>query len=62
MGIDDDPSVFGCEEVARGFPYLRAMLEPPAVGYGDILGWVQLVDMSDRAEEASASTTVRTSR
>lgn len=48
MGIDDNPREFGCEEVARGFPYLRAALEPPAVGYGDFLGWVQLVDMSDR--------------
>lgn len=48
MGIDHNPSEFGCEEVARGFPYLRALLEPPAVGYGDFLGWVQLVEMSDR--------------
>ncbi len=48
MGIDDNPSEFGCEEVARGFPYLRAVLEPPAIGYGDSLGWVQLIDMSDR--------------
>ena len=48
MGIDDNPSEFGVEEVARGFPYLRALVEPPAVGYGDLLGWVQLVDMSDR--------------
>jgi len=48
MGIDRNPGEFGCEEVARGFPYLRATLEPAAVGYGDWLGWVQLVDMSDR--------------
>lgn len=48
MGIDRNPREFGCEEVARGFPYLRAVLEPPAVGYGDFLGWVQLVEMSDR--------------
>jgi hypothetical protein len=48
MGIDDNPREFGCEEVARGFPYLRARLDPPAVGYGDSLGWIQLIDMSDR--------------
>lgn len=48
IGIDRNPSEFGCEEVARGFPYCRALLEPPAVGYGDSLGWVQLIDMSDR--------------
>lgn len=48
MGIDRNPREFGCEEVARGFPYCRARLEPPAVGYGDSLGWVQLVDISDR--------------
>lgn len=48
MGIDHNPREFGCEEVARGFPYCRAFLEPPAVGYGDSLGWVQLIDMSDR--------------
>ncbi|HEU4462710.1 MAG TPA: hypothetical protein VFR75_08970 [Solirubrobacterales bacterium] len=48
MGIDGNPAEFGCEEIARGFPYLRASLEPAAVGYGDSLGWVQLVDLSDR--------------
>mgnify|MGYP003577399794 CR=1 FL=1 len=48
MGIDDNPSEFGCEEFARGFPYLRALLSPPALGYGDSLGWVQLADLSDR--------------
>lgn len=48
IGIDRNPKEFGCEEVARGFPYCRALLSPPARGYGDSLGWVQLVDMSDR--------------
>lgn len=48
MGIDHEPREFGCEEIARGFPYLRAFLEPAAVGYGDSLGWIQLIDMSDR--------------
>ncbi len=46
--IDRNPGEFGCEEVARGFPYCRALLSPPAVGYGDSLGWVQLADLSDR--------------
>ncbi len=48
MGIDHNPREFGCEEFARGFPYCRALLEPPAVGYGDSLGWVQMADLSDR--------------
>lgn len=48
MGIDRNPEEFGCEDFARGFPYCRALLEPPAVGYGDSLGWVQLADLSDR--------------
>lgn len=46
FGSNDDPVAFGCEEFARGFPYLRATIEPPATGYADMLGWVQLVDTS----------------
>jgi hypothetical protein len=48
MGTNEDPAAFGCEEVARGFPYCRATLEPAARGYGDMLGWIQLVDTDDR--------------
>jgi hypothetical protein len=48
IGTNDDPARYGCEEVARGFPCCRARLAPPAVGYGAMLGWVQLVDTDDR--------------
>lgn len=48
IGTNDDPAKYGCEEVARGFPVCRATLEPAAVGYGEMLGWVQLVDTDDR--------------
>jgi hypothetical protein len=47
VGIDDDPDRFGIEEFARGFPYCRATIAPLAAGYGEILGWVQLVERSD---------------
>jgi hypothetical protein len=46
LGVNDDPAAFGCAEFARGFPYLRATVTPPAVGYADALGWVQLMDSS----------------
>lgn len=44
--INEDPIALGCWEAARGFPYLRATIEPPARGYADALGWVQLLDSS----------------
>jgi hypothetical protein len=43
---NDDPATLGCEEFARGFPVVRATIEPPSQGYVDMLGWVQLVDDS----------------
>ena len=43
VGVNDDPAARGCSELARGFPYCRATIEPPSVGYADSLGWVQLV-------------------
>jgi len=43
---NDDPAALGCEEFARGFPVCRATIEPPAQGYADMLGWVQMVDDS----------------
>jgi len=46
--VNDDPAALGCEEIARGFPYCRATVEPPAIGYADMLGWVQLVESSHR--------------
>ena len=50
MGVNDDPSVFGGEEFARGFPYCRATIDPPAIGYREMIGWVQMVRISDRDE------------
>jgi len=50
MGINDDPGHFGGEDFARGHPYCRATVEPPAAGYREMVGWVQMVDMDDRAE------------
>lgn len=44
--VNDDPAALGCDEVARGFPYCHATVEHPAIGYADVLGWVQLVDSS----------------
>jgi hypothetical protein len=43
VGVNDDPAALGCADFARGFPYFRATLTPPARGYADALGWVQLV-------------------
>jgi hypothetical protein len=47
QGVNEDPTALGCPDFARGFPYCRATVEPPARGYADALGWVQLVDASD---------------
>ncbi len=44
VAVNDDPAQFGCPGYARGFPYCRATISPPARGYADLLGWVQLVD------------------
>jgi len=43
---NDEPAALGCQEFARGFPVCRATVAPPAQGYADMLGWVQLVDDS----------------
>lgn len=47
---NDDPAALGCEEFARGFPVIRATISPPAQGYADMLGWIQLVDDSWHAD------------
>jgi hypothetical protein len=44
VGVNDDPAALGCPDFARGFPYFRATPTPPAQGYGDALGWVQLAE------------------
>lgn len=44
VGVNDDPAALGCGEDALGFPYCRATVSPPAAGYADAMGWVQLVD------------------
>ncbi|MDQ2631840.1 MAG: hypothetical protein M3Y75_12835 [Actinomycetota bacterium] len=46
IGTIDHPEEFGCSEIARGFPYCHATVEHAALGYKDVLGWVQLVDSS----------------
>lgn len=47
---NEDPAFHGCAEFARGFPVCRATLEPPARGYADALGWVQLLDHSEQRD------------
>jgi hypothetical protein len=44
VAVNDDPEQLGCPDYARGFPRCRAVISPPARGYADFLGWVQLVD------------------
>lgn len=43
LWVNDDPAAYGCPEFARGFPVMRATIEPPARGYQDLLGWIQLI-------------------
>ncbi len=50
IGLNDDPDRFGGEEFGRGFPYCRATIHPPATGYKQMIGWVQMAKMSDRGE------------
>jgi hypothetical protein len=47
VGVNENPAVLGCPGYARGFPYCRAVLSPPARGYADALGWIQLVSSTD---------------
>lgn len=51
VAVNDDPAALGCSEIARGFPYCRADIEHAAIGYADVLGWVQLVHSSLHGEE-----------
>jgi hypothetical protein len=51
VGANEDPAEHGCPDYARGFPYCRAKIAPPARGYADVLGWVQLVSATDLAGE-----------
>jgi len=51
VGLNEDPAALGCPDYARGFPVCRATVEPPARGYADFLGWVQLVSATDLAGE-----------
>jgi hypothetical protein len=51
---NDAPELLGCEEFARGFPVCRATISPPAQGYADMLGWVQLVETSDHGDRFRA--------
>jgi len=45
---NDDPRAYGCTEAARGFPICTAIVEHPAIGYADMLGWVQVVERDDK--------------
>jgi hypothetical protein len=51
VGVNDDPAGLGCWEFGVGFPWCRATIAPPARGYADALGWVQLVDATDLFRE-----------
>lgn len=51
LGVNDDPAALGCSEIARGFPYCRATVEHPRIGYFDVLGWIQLVSPTLHARE-----------
>jgi len=51
VGVNEDPAALGCPEFARGFPVCRATISPPARGYADFLGWVQLVRSTDLSGE-----------
>jgi hypothetical protein len=45
---NDDPEALGCPELARGFPYCKAVVESDdAEGYDHIYGWIQMVDADD---------------
>ena len=50
VSVNDDPAAMGCGDYARGFPYCLAKIEHPAIGYADMLGWVQLADSISREE------------
>jgi hypothetical protein len=47
VGVNADPAELGCPDFARGFPFCRATVSPPARGYADFLGWIQLVRSTD---------------
>jgi hypothetical protein len=51
VGVNEDPMALGCPELARGFPCCRSTISPPARGYADMLGWVQLVRQPDWGED-----------
>jgi len=44
LRANQDPAATGCPDFARGFPVMEATIEPPARGYQDLLGWIQLID------------------
>lgn len=44
VGVNRDPAALGCPPCAEGFPFCRATVGPPARGYADWLGWVQMLE------------------
>jgi hypothetical protein len=47
VGANHEPEAIGSPAEARGFPVCRATVGPPARGYVDALGWIQLVAEMD---------------
>jgi hypothetical protein len=43
VGVNADPPAFGCEEIARDFPYLRATIDSARIGYQHLGSWLQLM-------------------
>ena len=65
--INDDPKRWGFHlfgqdwadgEVARGFPVLRARVRYPAEGYAALLGWIQVVALTEKDGDAPEATWV----
>jgi hypothetical protein len=50
ISVNEDPAALGCRAAARGYPVCRATIAPPARGYDDALGWIQLVASSDTGD------------
>ncbi len=48
-------SVRLAKQFARGFPYCRATIDPPATGYKQMIGWVQMVNIERLGGRVSTS-------
>jgi hypothetical protein len=52
VAVNEDPAILGCADFARGFPYMRATIDFPAVGYSSAMGWIQLTSWGEPGVEA----------